>query len=741
MTLDKPKLTINPQFLARSPAKGEALKKAVEQRKLHNETFDEAWARILAMKNSDADMRRLQSVKQAMEQGTLGRDSPDKRFSKAEALRIWRVLDEQNARERLARMVKEMPDNYWLITDKAKLDEFLGVLDFEDEIVFDVETTGTDVWEDYLVGHVITAVEHDIHAYIPTKHDVGEQLEHAYVIEKLRPFYEDEGVGKIAHNAKFDIHMLDREGIALRGLTWDTMEAMKLMNENEPSFALKPLVSRYLHEPSQTYGELFGNRGFNEIPLDEALAYASKDGDVTLKLRDFQRFHLSKMPAVLEYYETVEVPIIEIAFEMEREGYEIDLEFARGYGDELRKEIEIVGERVFGVLGDINLDSPAQLKTTIENHIGKSIENTNAKQTLKPMANDYPIISDLLRYREISKLLSTYVDSIPNLIKEKTGRVHTGLYPNGTVTGRFSSGSDRSESSVTKDGLINVQNQPREARKMFVAPDGYYIVGADFKAQEVRIIASESGEEVLIDAFANDRDPYATLGSEYYGIPYEDCYKNVDGSDTRVREEMKVVLLQSLYGASKYGISESLGITPDEAEKFRIDFFKTYRKIDAFIKRTQAFANKYGYVWIGDKVRKRRLPDAKGSLRRYDPKRNRAMRQGPNARIQGLAAIQTKVTLIRLKEEADKRGWVVWSVIHDEILVLMPMDADEEDFRKLDEIMTQSYLIDGVDNATDIEVQKRWSNAISVDEFLRGVPVPESDLKIGGEVVALGKRD
>src|SRR5690625_2188560 len=240
------------------------------------------------MKNSPRDDERLREVKRAMDEGKIGRDSPGKRFSKAEAMRMWRVLDEQEAQRRLRDMVENTPDNYWLITDDKRLDEFLALLDGEDEIVFDVETTGTDVWEDYLVGHVLTAVKADIHAYIPTKHDdPTPQLDHDYVIERLRPIYEDASVGKIAHNASFDIHILDREGITLKGLTWDTIEAMKLLNENESSFALKPLVSKYLREPSQTYAELFGKRGFHEIPLDQALAYAAKDGDVTLKLRNF----------------------------------------------------------------------------------------------------------------------------------------------------------------------------------------------------------------------------------------------------------------------------------------------------------------------------------------------------------------------------------------------------------------------------------------------------------------------
>src|SRR5699024_1924096 len=161
-------------------------------------------------------------------------------------------------------------------------------------------------------------------------------------------------------------------------------------------------------------------------------------------------------------------------------------------------------------------------------------------------------------------------------------------------------------------------------------------------------------------------------------------------------------------------------ITPEEATEFLRDFFNKYRKIDAFIKRTQAFANKYGYVWIGDKARKRRLPDARGNVRQYDPKRNRAMRQGPNAKIQGLAAIQTKTTLIRLHKECKRRGWRLWATIHDEMIILMPEDSTREDFEKFNEIMTQTYKVDGVDNGSDIEIQRRWGDSVTLDAFLAG---------------------
>ncbi len=193
------KLTLN----VRNPTNnGDAVKAAATKKKASIETVDEAWARIFSMKNSEADQRRLEEVRRAMAEGKVGRDSPDKRFSKAEALRMWRVLDAEMQAQRLRQMVEEMPDNYVLITGKPDFERFLKLLESEDEIVFDVETTGTDVWTDYIVGHVISAVKADIHAYIPTKHDEGEQLPHEYVLEGLRPIYEDETVGKIAHNAK-----------------------------------------------------------------------------------------------------------------------------------------------------------------------------------------------------------------------------------------------------------------------------------------------------------------------------------------------------------------------------------------------------------------------------------------------------------------------------------------------------------------------------------------------------------
>src|SRR5699024_4728491 len=572
----------------------------------------------------------------------------------------------------------------------------------ESVIVFDVETTGVDVHSDIVVGHVLSATEKDVHYYIPTDHkEASPQLDREYVANILRPIYEDASKGFIAHNAKFDLQMLyNNFGITVANLMWDTQEAMRLLNENEPSYALKTLATKYLRDNSYTYGDLFGQIGFDEVDLETALAYAAKDGDLTYRLYLFQRHHLAKHGNILEYFETVEMPMIPLVSKIELRGYDIDTERAEEYAAEIREEIDELQEELRREFGDINMNSPAQLKEAIEASIGRQIPNTNANKTLKPLSKDYKILRTLLDYRSLTKTLGTYVEAIPQLIKKQTGRVHRELRTSCTVTGRFSSGED-SETSVTR-GLINLQSQSPESRTLYVAPEGHYIVNADFSAQEVRIIASLSQEDVLINAFAEGVDAYATLASEFFNKPYDECYKLPDGSDTEYRKQMKVVLLSSMYGASKYGLSDSLGIGVEEAEEFRLSFFDKYRKIDGFIKDTQAFAKRNGFVWIGDKSRKRRLPEARNKRefipqgKWNDPKyenakrKNRAisqaMRQGPNARVQGLAAMQTKKTMLALDELVERKGWEWFAPIHDEIVLYVTDDINEDDFAEIDRV-------------------------------------------------------
>jgi DNA polymerase-1 len=256
-----------------------------------------------------------------------------------------------------------------------------------------------------------------------------------------------------------------------------------------------------------------------------------------------------------------------------------------------------------------------------------------------------------------------------------------------------------------------------------VAPPGKVLIGADFKAQEIRCVAHLSGEPVLIQAFLDEKDPYASLAADFHGRPYEEVYKMSNGDDTPERKQMKVGMLAAIYGTSKWTLSEQLNTTPDNAQAFLDSMFAKLHDLGTWIKDTQEFAAKYGYVWMDGKQRKRRLPDAKLKAKWGDRetwgKVNRAKRQGPNARVQGSSSIQTKVTMIKAAEMCKRKGngWRLWGSVHDELLFEAPETFTRQDILDVERVMTESYKFGDVPNGTDIEVMKRWGEGCSVREW------------------------
>jgi DNA polymerase-1 len=684
----------------------ERVAEAVAKKKAANETIDEAWQRILEMKNSDTDRQRLSEVKEAMISGALGRHPADvaKRFSKAEAMRLWSQLQENSKADKLRELVEKTPANYKLITTVDQFETLLGDLSNETIIAIDTETTGLDVYGiDEIVGMSVTLPNADYHVYIPVKHNDCEQLDREYVLYMLRPVLENEFIGKVLHNSKFDIHMFLRHGIRMRGIKWDTLVGMHLLNENEDSFALKNLATKYLNKPSDTYSTLFGKKGFNEITdLQVALAYGAKDTDVCWRLYQFQMAHLRKMPTVLEYGQNIEIPLIEAIIDMERTGFDIDVDYAKTYGEEMKQQIDDKERFLIDKLGGINLNSPAQLKPALESVIGKKLESTDAKKVLKPLSKEFPVIAELLEYKELVKLFSTYISVLPELIHPITGKLHAQFNQNGARTGRFSSGGNG----------VNLQNQPKSARKLFVAPDGWLIMGGDWSQQEVRCAAYLTQEPVLLEAYENGRDVYASMASEVYGKPYEQC-----GDGTPERKAMKFGVLSALYGTGPSTLAGQLGISNEDAKAFLTEFFDRLPGVKKWIEETQEFAKKNGFVWMDKQQRKRRLPDAKKRTRNYDPDVSRALRQGPNAVVQGTSAIQTKTTLIELQKLCNRKGWKLWATCHDEALLLVPETITREDVAEFEQVMVESYKFGNVRNKTDIELMARWGNGVSVKEW------------------------
>lgn len=439
---------------------------------------------IFQTKIVEADKGKLIQVKEAIENGEISTGVMSlTKFTKSKALALFKELKEIRREQIIADMIADKPENYHLVNKPWEMEELLELLDDEEIIGLDTETTGIEVFgKDYIVGISMTLPKADYHCYIPVRHNVEDkQLNPEFVLESLKPYLENPDLKKVLHNAKFDIHMLRKEGIEVQGLYMDTMTAMHLLNENEQSFALKNLATKYgkffgFEDKSMTYEELFGKGGFENTPLDIGTVYACKDTHLTYKFYCWIMEQFDRLPDIKALYFDVELPITEVCIQMEKNGFLIDLEFAEQYRQELLQEVEELNRRIKEGFGDININSNQQLSDVIYNkwevqddYAGKVDAQTLKKivahwERLKP---EVAYIRDLLKYRELNKLLTTYVEPLPQKISED-GRLHGQFNQSGTATGRFSSNNP------------NLQNLPYNARKMIVAPENKIIVGIDF---------------------------------------------------------------------------------------------------------------------------------------------------------------------------------------------------------------------------------------------------------------------
>lgn len=691
-----------------------------------SETMAEAWARIFEMKLSDRDREKLQAVKDAMDRGEIERDPADmytktgafKKFSKAEALRMYDRIKESIREQKIRELVEKTPDTYRLILDEEELEQVVDNALREEYVALDTETTGLDVYEDVIVGISITLPSRDEHFYIPVAHgeahpdgyyvapmDFGDdaekvaQLPRSFVLEMLRDVLESEKVGKVLHNATYDAHMFIRHGYELKNIVCDTQVAMHTLNENEPSYKLKDLATKYLREPSDTFDELFGkNCRFDTVPLRVALAYAAKDTDITNRLYLFQREHFEKLPKLKNIYEKVENPLIPVVIHMERTGFILDQEKAKEYGEQLSKEIAELQRQLAEHFGDINLNSPDQLARVIYDDLklGRTLpldlrqKRSTDKNVLKKLKGEHLAIEALLEYKKKTKLYGTYVEALPKLVK-KDGRIHGQFKQASTVTGRFSS----------KDP--NLQNQPKDARTMFVAPEGYAILGADYSQQEPRLLAHFSGEERLIEAYREGKDLYQLAAAETFGLPLEAC-----GDGSKYRKMMKTGILAVMYGTGNKTLAGQLEVSEKEAADFIKSFYKKHPKVKRWIDGNVEFCRRHGYVeMLGG--RKRRLPDIYSDERW---KVAQAERQATNAIIQGSAAIQTKLALIELyKLIQRKHGWRILAQIHDEILFYVPLTITPEEVLEIRDVMLNAVKL-SVPSKTDIEAGTRWGDSV-----------------------------
>jgi DNA polymerase-1 len=600
--------------------------------------------------------------------------------------------------------------NYQLVKSEKELKKLVKALKKAKAVCFDTETTGTDALTAELVGLAL-ALKAGEAWYV----SVDESGENGLPLESLQTQLSEVMAGnslKIAHNYKYDYSVLRRHGIEVGGPIFDTMIAAYLIDSNQ-RLSMDELSRQYLNYSPISITELIGKgkkqKSMRDIPVDEVYPYACEDADITLQLYELLHKKLEE-DALLEVAENLEFPLIPVLARMELSGVKLDTEMLAGFSQQLGEDMLAVQKKIYETAGEeFNINSPAQLSQILfeklELPAGKKTKSGNystGEQILSELAHNYEIASLVLDYRSLSKLKSTYVDALPKLINEETGRVHTNFNQQIAATGRLSSSNP------------NLQNIPirtergREIRKAFIAEEGYSLVAVDYSQIELRVIASISEDEAMMQAFKNDEDIHARTAREIFGL------ESNEDVDREMRRKAKEVNFGIPYGVSAFGLAQRLGIDRTEAKTIIDAYFERFPGIRRYINETTEFAREHGYVTTLMK-RRRYIPE----IRSNNPnRRGFAERTAINMPIQGTAAELIKVAMLRLQplldeynagQQTGKTTRMVLQV-HDELLFEMPDDQIDELLPKINEVMEQAMTLK-VPVKVEAGVAKNWLQA------------------------------
>jgi DNA polymerase-1 len=551
--------------------------------------------------------------------------------------------------------------NYALLDSIEKVKGLVDEYKDEEHFCFDTETDSPDPATASLVGISLTATPGTAY-YIPVNVENG--LDEKEVMEAIRPLFEDSHILKIAHNYKFDYLMLKRAGIGIKGNAFDTMIAAYLIDANQ-RLKMDELSKSLLNYKPVSIEELIGKgkkqKSMADLAVEDVYLYACEDADITLRLYEILNERLKK-DELLEIAYKVDYPLMEVLAEMELKGIKLDTEMLTEFSKELEKDLDKLEKEIYEKAGEeFNINSPQQLGTILfekmELPAGKKTKTgqySTAESVLAKLAVKYEMPSLILEYRQLAKLKSTYVDAIPELVNEETGRVHTEFSQSVAATGRLASSNP------------NLQNIPirtergREMRKAFVAEDGFKLMSADYSQVELRVIAHIAKDEAMIEAFKNDEDIHARTAKEIFNLD------SLEDVTTDHRRKAKEVNFGIPYGLSAYGLAQNLGIENNEGKEMIDQYFERFPNILNYINETKEFAREHGYVktMLG---RRRYVPDIKSGNWNV---RGFAERVAINMPIQGTAADIIKLAMIEIHhwlKENNKKSRMLLQV-HDELI-------------------------------------------------------------------------
>ncbi|HAG15105.1 MAG TPA: DNA polymerase I [Bacteroidales bacterium] len=593
---------------------------------------------------------------------------------------------------------------YELIDTPEKRKKLIETLSGCMAFAFDTETTGLDSNSDELVG-LSFSYGHHSGFYIPLPENFAET---EAVVQEFKDVFENESIGKIGQNLKFDLAFLKWYGIEVKGRLFDTMIAHYLL-QADMRHGMDVLAEIYLKYKPMPIEALIGKKGKNQInmrqvPMELLKEYASEDADITLQLKDVFEPQLFEAK-VLDLFNRVEIPLIPVLASMESEGVNLDVDALNAYSIELKQEIYRLNSLIQEMAGfPFNVSSPKQLGEVLFDRM-KIIEKAKKTKTgqystgediLLKMENKHPIIRAILDYRSLTKLKSTYVDALPLLVNPRTRRIHTSYNQTVTATGRLSS---------TNPNLQNIPirtEKGREIRKAFVPrnPD-FVLLAADYSQIELRIIASLSGDTAMLQAFRDGLDIHTATASKVYNVPLHEVSKEM-------RRNAKGVNFGIIYGISAFGLAENLGISRKEAAEIIDNYFSNYPSIKTYMDQSIALAKTKGYVEtiLG---RRRYLNDINSSNAIV---RGFAERNAINAPIQGSSADMIKVAMIRIYDrmQAKKMRSKMILQVHDELVFDAHRDEVEELKMLVEKEMREAIPLN-VPIVVDMNIGENWLEA------------------------------
>ncbi|MDQ2902793.1 MAG: DNA polymerase I [Chloroflexota bacterium] len=605
--------------------------------------------------------------------------------------------------------------NTMIVTSEEALRVLFQSLRSHGAFAFDTETTSEDLWHAELVGMSFSMAAGEGY-YLPVGHgrtpdgqEAGTQLPLPFVLEQLRPLMEDEAIHKYMHNAKFDMLLLARYGIVVRGLAFDSLIGAYLVDPGRRGMGLKDQAFQRLGHVMTPITQLIGTGSkmitMAQVPIATAAAYAGADADMTLRLvepimADLRRHNL------LDLYNSIELPLVPVLMQMELHGIALDADFLRGFEETLGQQIKTLEKAIYDSVGhEFNINSTKQLGEILFGELklpaGKKTKTgySVSADVIESLQGRHPMVDHLLEYRQLTKLKSTYVDGLLALMDPVTGRVHTSFNQAVASSGRLSSSNP------------NLQNIPvrtevgRQIRHAFIADPSYTLLTADYSQFELRILAHITHEPRLVEAFSQDEDIHTITASSLFAIPVPEVTKDQ-------RRLAKTVVYAVLYGQSAFGLAQITGMSNAEASAFIKRYHETFPRIKGYVDGTLNQAYQQGYVntLFG---RKRFLPD----LRTLSGNERQALeREAINMPIQGTNADLIKIAMIRIQHTLEERRLKTRMIlqVHDELVFEVPVEELERVRRLVKRIMEGVAELD-VPIKVEMKVGKNWYEAEPAD--------------------------